>query len=64
MDPARQDPARADLYWLPLGAGEAIEMPARGRAPGWSAGLIVAGRQEVSTCRRPRLRRPVKGGKA
>jgi hypothetical protein len=25
---------------------EAIEMPARGRAPGWSAGLVVATRQD------------------
>ena len=23
MDPARPDPARADPYWLPLGAGQA-----------------------------------------
>ncbi len=23
MDPAHQDPARADPYWLPLGAGQA-----------------------------------------
>jgi hypothetical protein len=36
------------IAWLIARSGHhagAIEMPARGRAPGWSAGLIVAGRQ-------------------
>ncbi len=40
------------IAWLLARSGhhaDAIEMPARGRAPGWSAGLIVAGRQGVST---------------
>ena len=54
------------IAWLLARSGhhaDAIEMPARGRAPGWSAGLIVAGRQDASTRRRPQLRRPVRGGK-
>jgi len=54
------------IAWLLVRSGhqpDAIEMPARGRAPGWSAGLIVAGRHDAGTRRRPQLRRPVKGGK-
>lgn len=54
------------IAWLLARSGhhaDAIETPARGRAPGWSAGLVVAGRQDTSTRRRPQLRRPVKGGK-
>jgi len=53
------------IAWLLTRSGhhaDAIEMPACGRAPGWSAGLIVAGRQDVSTRRQPQ-RRPVMGGK-
>ena len=49
--------ARSDHY------PDAIELPARGRAPGWSAGLVVARRQDAITCRRPRLKRPVQGGR-
>jgi hypothetical protein len=64
-------PARVDLYWLPLGAGDNtcvrtngrifgalmawllarsghdldfISPPVRGRAPGWTAGRVVAER--------------------
>ena len=54
------------IAWLLARSGhhaDAIEIPACGRAPGWSAGLVVAGRQDVSTRRRPPLRPPVKGGK-
>jgi hypothetical protein len=38
------------IAWLLARSGhhvDTIEMPARGRAPGWSAGLIVASRQEA-----------------
>ena len=42
---------------------DAIEMPARGRAPGWSAGLLVARRQDAIARRRPQFRRPVQGGR-
>jgi len=55
------------IAWLIVRSGHhagAIEMPARGRAPGWSAGLIVAGRQDASTSRRPQSGQPVTGGKA
>jgi len=41
--------------WLIARSGhraDTIEIPARGRAPGWSAGLIVAGRQDTRTRRR------------
>jgi hypothetical protein len=37
------------IAWLLARSGHqagAIEMPARGRAPGWSAGLVVASRQD------------------
>lgn len=39
------------IAWLLARSGhrtDDIEMPVRGRAPGWSAGLIVAGRQDAS----------------
>ena len=45
------------IAWLLARSGhhaEAIEMPARGRAPGWSAGLIVAEKQDYlwhASCR-------------
>jgi hypothetical protein len=44
------------IAWLLARSGhyaDAIEMPARGRAPGWSAGLIVARRQHAIARRRP-----------
>jgi hypothetical protein len=56
MDPAHQDPARVDLYWLPLGAGDASGWV---RWNGRTFEAITACRQR----RRPQLRQPVKGSK-
>ena len=47
------DPTRVDLYWLPLGAGEA---PGCAR---WNGRIFELRAGEI----RPHLRRPVKGGK-
>jgi hypothetical protein len=38
------------ISWLIAGSGlnpESIQPPDGGRAPGWNAGLVVAGRQEA-----------------
>jgi len=40
------------IAWLLACSGHdsgAIDMPANGRAPGWSAGLTVAARQDTSS---------------
>jgi hypothetical protein len=50
------------IAWVIARSGldtERIEPPAGGRAPGWQAGLVVAGRQDEPAGRASRLSRPL-----
>ena len=52
------------IAWVIAGSGmdtESIRPPAGGRAPGWQAGLAVAGRQAAERAHTPTLSRPASG---
>jgi hypothetical protein len=49
------------ISWLLVRSGldiETIRLPARGRAPGWDAGLVIARREQILLPPRPRLLAP------